>query len=348
MTMLSAGPYLVTRRGLMGMSAGITMTAVTVATAVLVNANLHNEQGFSIDEAGAFEIFERTQNLRAAHELDYASILHTAWLLAGNAAGAAKRDVLWRFGKVMLDEYHISGPNKTRLTAYQNRATRTNRGIYDALDWDYIAKLYELSPARLRLLRQAALLVDGRMLLAIGMTEHRTSDTDGMRNKDYLDFRLRFGGSEFVERIPAQAGSLVSYGLYQFTSGALYDTPTIKRGASIPNQALPDRMQIPKLHTKLRGKNHTVAAYLYAVHNLACLMGRLETSAFQAFARVIESPSGSSALAVFVAAAHHHPPAALAAGHLWLSENSEVDLRRYADDRLAGYTRTASANYSAL
>lgn len=157
---------------------------------------------------------------------------------------------------------------KMSLSQYKKIIDTTCRNLYKNMNWNTVAELYNLSPAELKYVEKATKKIGSNELLAYALTELMPS-SHGPINVQVFELLLNHAGREYVELIPALADDLTSFGLYQMTSYAVFDTPDEKRGASIANQALPSSLKIPGSVSKIRGNDHHKAAWLFAVHNLA-------------------------------------------------------------------------------
>ncbi len=288
-----------------------------------------------------------------------------------------------RVGEQLVRELEtMSDPRRVTLVEYQATADQIADHLHAQLDWTALPQLYAdrrgrtmLPPDRAQLVRQVASHIDGHALIAYGLTEIRYSSTDGALNRDYVDFMLRYGGSEFVERIPAGSDRFTSYGLYQFTHWALYAHHRKRRGASIINEALLESERIPGSVAHLRGNDHFKAAYLFAIHNIVGLVMRLDERECATLEAVLpgrelpelgpierimrsvglaetpartQSPS-AAALAVFIGAAHHLPAPSYTAGERWLKQKAvESFTSCISHGRVRKYASITAANYAAL
>lgn len=250
-------------------------------------------------------------------------------------------------GSKLSLEYENIDPLRTTLKDYKNACSLETQMLSYAIDWEQVGSLYHLDSERKALVKDIGKAIDGRALMAIALTEHRVG-RDGSLNRDFFDFRLRCGGSEFIERIPAEADHLVSYGPYQLTSRALYDTNGHRRGASIVNQALPPDVRVPGSVSKLRGKYHARAAYLFAVHNMAFFVSHLKPHSVHSLAKAFDAHGMDESLATLVAASHYQPRFAFIAGQRWLSSGRSKPLITYTRAHVAEYAAVAAANHAAL
>lgn len=274
-------------------------------------------------------------------------------------------------GETLVDELARGcDPKRISLAEYVRVADDVICDLHGQLAWYQLPHLYRgLSDERVPLVRSVASHIDGRALLAYALTEIRASSTDGALNRDYVDFLLQYGGREFIERIPAGSDRFTSYGPYQFTQWALYAHHRKRRGASIVNEALHESERIPGSVGLLRGDDHFKAAYLFAVHNVVCLVTRLADRECATLAQVLpgrtlartgtlsrlrtasaqaQAPA-TPALAEFIGAAHHLPLAAYVAGERWLRQKAVGSfVSCIAHDRVRRYATITAANYAAL
>lgn len=194
---------------------------------------------------------------------------------------------------VVSEEYNTC--TQVSLQEYKRQIDNICQTLELSIDWSRVASLYKLSPQEMQYLRQVVHKISSDELLAYALTEIMPS-SHGPINVQVFELLLNHAGREYVELIPALADDLTSFGLYQMTSHAVFDTPDEKRGASIANQALPSSLKIPGSVSRLRGDDHHKAAWLFAVHNLAMAMKRGCSVEFN-----------KEELVEFIAMAHHNP-----------------------------------------
>ncbi|MEI6425793.1 MAG: hypothetical protein WCO66_00400 [Candidatus Absconditabacteria bacterium] len=160
-----------------------------------------------------------------------------------------------KFTPVTLDEYLES--------IDQNICLVQEHFDWKSFDTDY----YKNDSTRAQLFKNICENIDGTSLLAYSMTE-LFPNPDGQFNKDFFAFLLKHGGTKFINNLPAIYDDLTSFGPYQFTYLAIYETPERQEGASNMNPYLPKQYQIPGSITKLEGDDHHKAAYLFAMYNI--------------------------------------------------------------------------------
>jgi len=166
-----------------------------------------------------------------------------------------------------------------------------------------------------------------------------------------LTYLLQNAGREFAERIPAVYDGLTSFGPYQFTEKALFETPEEVRGASRLNEHV-DGERIPGSVSKLRGIEHHQAAYLLATQHIIKLIQNLDEDGVA----VLEAgwEDNMSDIAQFIAAAHNYPygseniVGALTSGQYWIDNNMEKDFHFSAGSHSREYAVKTKYNYKAL
>ncbi len=272
-------------------------------------------------------------------------------LWARKVARSPRNMVVLNTSEAFLTEYLNGDRGLTTFDEYKARASYVANETWLALDWQRVGTFYHskrfgtLTPAKVALLRDIAGQVRGNDLMSYGAAELMPS-SDGWLNHNYIDFVLRNAGRDWWERVPAEHDGWTSYGFYQFTSLALYDVRGVRRGASIPNQALPARLRVPGSVTMLRGDAHFRAAYLFAVDNLAEFILRLNPREMKTLTKVWRG--GDRNIAEFVALAHHSPGSAYGAGLRWLDHGGRGDFARSTSRIEHIYATKASANYDAF
>lgn len=249
----------------------------------------------------------------------------------------------------LIKTYSQNKSEKMGWKDYRVRAQTSINSIRDALDWSAVGKEFGIKEDGLPLLRALEGQIAGSHLLAYCLTELMPS-TDGAFNREILEFLLRQGGRDYVERIPAIHDPKVSFGPYQFTEYALKDfgDGTKKSGSSILNEhiqekektflekilgqiaetmedILPDwegisavnklikveNLRIPGSVAKLHGDDHHKAAYLFAIHNLAMLVRALNPADRATI--LGRADELKAPIAEYIATAHNLPSVALIA-----------------------------------
>ena len=161
-----------------------------------------------------------------------------------------------------------------------------------SLNWNAVCRRYEdkkktkkENEKRCNLLQAVVSKLAGKDMLAYGMTELLPSN-DGRFNTKYLDILLQNAGAEFLYRVPAMADGYASLGLYQFTMFAIRKDDEATEGASIINDFVKEGGEkIPDSVVKLSGHEHHVAAFYFAVHNIARLVTSLTSKGVETLAK---------------------------------------------------------------
>lgn len=248
-------------------------------------------------------------------------------------------------GGALLEEFKEADSGTMSLASYQKIAGQQAAMICETLDWERVGRIYRLNTRELRLLKRVSCKMGGRVLTAYAMTELLPS-ADGALNRDYLDFMLRFGGRRYMESLPALHDDITSFGPFQFTQYAVFDTPSERRGASRVNLALPANAQIPGSTLKLRGNEHIKAAYLFAISNLADGIRGLNGKELKVFEEVA-GPRGID-VAQYIATAHNKPAVARQSLRRWLDNKAKKAYLESCPRVSQLYARKTRNNYNAL
>ena len=198
----------------------------------------------------------------------------------------------------------------------------------------------------MRVLKKVCSAVNAQDLLAYSLTELMPS-ADGKLNVNVLEFLLKNAGREYIESIPAIYDAKTSFGPYQFTEFALFDHKGQKRGSSIPNQALPGKDRIPGSVSKLRGKDHYKAGYLFMVDNMANFVHKIGWSELGILENQFKENKDD--VIAFLATAHHGPGWANKYATNWLKDKAKKHYQDYCtSDAYKQYANKTKANLKAI
>ncbi|HBD05487.1 TPA: hypothetical protein DCZ32_03435 [Candidatus Uhrbacteria bacterium] len=246
--------------------------------------------------------------------------------------------------KAVIGEYCGSDPTNITLREYVSNVERIAKQVQQSIDWSTVARVERLNEREAELVKEIALSITGKDLVAYSLTELMPG-VDGDMNLMVLDFIVRNGGLEYVESIPAMYDSYTSFGPYQFTQYAWYDTGREKRGGSKLNQALRAQVKHGSV-SRLRGDEHHIAAYLFAIDNIAALVRRIDKRQMKTLERVYRTKH--EAVVQYIATAHHQPASALSAASRWLDNDAHLPYSHSCNKRLLEYARKTEANMDAL
>jgi hypothetical protein len=262
---------------------------------------------------------------------------------------ARQLDSLWRVklkcnrSNVVAQKLHTSlmldyRANRTHITVdeFVAIAEKEVAIVNRHMDWQKLAMSYRLNEAQIQTVRLLSGKISGIDLIAYGLTEIMPS-ADGTLNVRVLEFLVRNYGPEFVYAIPARHDRYASFGFYQFTSLAVFDIGTTMEGASKASRSLREE-RLPGSTVLIRGDLQHLAAYLFAIHNIAVLVKGLNTIQRS---RINALPvSKHDDLIQFIAAAHNGPVHARSAAKRWLDNRMQLEysvsvsvsaVRRYAE-----------------
>jgi hypothetical protein len=283
--------------------------------------------------------------------VDYSNTLRDLW--NAKLQRSRYRPEIKTVGERIIRDYDSKDPGRMSIAQYVAQADETSRSLCRSLDWaraghGYFHGLLGIGTniQKENLLRNMACQIGGRELVAYSLTELMPSEIDGAFNRDVYDLLLRTAGRRYIESVPAVYDHMISIGPYQFTSYALYDNGRDRRGASVPNQYLPETLRIPANVIGLRGNDHFKAVWLFAVDNEAHLLRKLNSHELSVMERGWRSYR--SDLMVYVATAHHLPAPAISAARRWLDHDAHQPYYRSCATGLGRYAIRSMNNYRVL
>lgn len=252
--------------------------------------------------------------------------------------------VVAQAGQQLVAEYR-KGHTSTTFVAYVGRLSLVVANLRKAINWKTVGSATNLSKTDVALVKSIASSFNGKDMAAYAMAELMPS-ADGRLNVTVMDFLLRNAGREYVEGIPAMHDGKTSFGPYQFTENAVYDTPKGCRGASKINQALPLSQRIPGSVIFLRGDDHHRAAYLFAIYNLCTLVRNLNATEKKTLQ--LKWSANKDDLFLYCATAHHNPSRAFVAARKWLDNKAKFPYEKSCSLRISGYAVKTRNNLAAM
>lgn len=250
--------------------------------------------------------------------------------------------------------YLSNDKQKMNVKSFVNVADGKIARAKKSLDWKRVCKRYELkkdnkklSQQKCRVLQSVVAKIAGKDMVAYGMTELLPS-SEGKFNLLYLDILLNNAGAEFLYHVPALGDELASLGFYQFTMYALRKDEDVTEGASIINSFVKDGGEkIPDSVVHLKGSEHHVAAFYFAVHNLSRLVFSLSDKGLKNL--VAKHQNYQDEIVMYVAAAHHAPGTAHKKTVRWINSGMKSSLiTSYKGYRIHEYALKTKANLLAV
>lgn len=242
--------------------------------------------------------------------------------------------------------YYHNNKNKISLTEFVRQADKEVARVKANIDWSKLCLIERLSKDRCPILQAISKDIVGKDVVAYGMTEIFPT-ADGKLNIAYLDILLRQAGAEYVDSLPAIHDGYLSFGLYQFTSFAVYSKTEEKRGASIVNRAVTkENAKIPGSVIFLRNGDHHRAAYMFAIHNVATLLRLANKKEIGILGKL--HGKHPDEIVQFIAAAHHNPGGAIGGARRWIANGMKKELRVSLGTILRKYADKTQANLAAL
>ena len=138
-----------------------------------------------------------------------------------------------------------------------------------------IQDIYNMTDAEMQGMKNIVETIDGQDLTSYCLTELMEDDQNGEFNVRLLDVYLAVGGKEFLQSFPAIYDGWTSHGPFQFTSNALYSKDNQNEGASKMNPCITIENCIPSSIVDMSFEDHTKAALLFGLHNIANLTRKL-------------------------------------------------------------------------
>lgn len=271
--------------------------------------------------------------LPATADIDYGASLEAMWtkkLNRSSVSGATLKN-----GMKIVDRYRLGDPGLTNTDGFIAQSQGAINAGYNAIDWDGYCNYKRLREHQCEALQAVAGKLRGKNLIAYGMTE-LFPGMDGNFNKAALDTILQHGGAEYIQSIPAMYDQYLSFGFYQFTSFAIRHDTTVEGASQV---GLFSDKKLPGSVLNLKGETHHLAAYYFAIHNLATLAKRLDTADAD---RLTKCPM--LGVTQFIATAHHLPAPSVRAAKRWVGHCNTKPYTEYVSGSLKTYALKTKAN----
>jgi hypothetical protein len=182
---------------------------------------------------------------------------------------------------------------------------------------------------------------NGQHIVAYGMTEIFPAQ-NGLYNFRALDTLLQHAGENYINSIPALGDTLLSRGIYQFTSHAVRRDNTAVGGANfVDNHA---GMKLPGSVLYLNGRDSHKAAFEFAAYNIGMLVRKLDKQELN----TLVNKCSIDQLTEVIATSHHQPSRAVSNAQRWIHAGCVKPYRTYTGEHLGTYARKTAINYSAL
>lgn len=287
--------------------------------------------------------------------VDFAYQLASMWEHKKRISNNDKVSVL---GRELVKEYieASASPERMSLKNYQTEIVAVMNEVLENLDWSKLDSIRHISsqndqtgPRRLKLLRQICSSVKSVHMTAYALTELMPT-FEGSLNVGILEYLLKSGGEKYLQSTPALNDGLRSFGVYQLSQQAVYDSPHAGthqdlRGASIINRAL-KHGKIPGDISKIRGADHHKAAYLFMIYNFSRLVNSLNLKQLGVLERRWDKREND--MVGFAATAHHGEAEALKAAYRWLDNGAGTDFWHSCNGTYTIYGKKTKINLLAL
>jgi len=245
--------------------------------------------------------------------------------------------------KAIVARYRASPHQTTTLAAYVKHADVLVERARSGLDYPALCAKFRVPSDRCVRLQYMTGRINGKMLVAYGMTELLPS-RDGQGNARVLDMLLRRAGADYLNVVPALGDKYLSLGPYQFTSYAVRHDADGRQGANIVAEF--GKVAIPGSVAQLTPDDQPVAAFYFATYNLMRMVKNLTPGEYARLKQ--RSPVAQADLTVFMATAHHAPGKAIRAARLWLQARKVQPLAAFQSGDNVMYAKKSNANLRAL
>jgi len=283
-------------------------------------------------------------------DVDFTEQLGALWSTKRQRNPKELTPVARETGEKLVLEYAELTPNGVSIDEYSDEIDRVAKDTHSRLNWGGVQNQFKISDEKTNLAKAISGQLGGKELLSYALTELMPSQ-DGNLNRDVLNYMLKNAGREYVERIPAIYDGLTSFGPYQFTANALFQTPEEVRGASHLAEHVGGE-KVPGSVSKLRGINHHQAAYLLAAKHIIQLVRRLAGKNLDTLKNNWQYKM--SDITQFIAAAHNYPYTTersiggLKSGEYWVANDMKEDFSVSAGSQTREYAEKTARNYEAL
>jgi cytochrome c-type biogenesis protein CcmH/NrfF len=134
------------------------------------------------------------------------------------------------FYEKVVAQINFANCPKSSIEEYKNDIAHSIQEVKDNMDYPrYFTEKFKNSK-KAELWKKICDMIDANMILSYNMTEFFPQGAPGGKTEyRVLEHILKNYGKEFVFYVPAVSDDYTSFGSYQFTSLALYDTPDEKR-----------------------------------------------------------------------------------------------------------------------
>ena len=240
----------------------------------------------------------------------------------------------------------IKHPYFTKLLIEMNKIEKS---VIAGLDWKELGRAYRFSSEGVDALRYFGERADARSLMGYSMTEIMPySGKEGSKNNIALnDLVLRYGGVKGELDNPSLYDIWYeSRGLFQFTRFAIDSHIANPHDPLSLNHLLPKELQIPgHVRDFATLKDHTTAALLFGIRNLAVGMENLDARGIERIAAM-----DGADFASLLAAHHNEPRDAKVAMREWIASPASAPYYTFIPKEapVHDYSERSYYNYHAI
>lgn len=249
-----------------------------------------------------------------------------------------------------LRSYDAAAATSTTLDSYLESLHQEYESMHAATDFEAWQTDRNITDNELETVKDILDTVDEETLGAYSMTElfpqegrnRMEREQAAMKNEATYDYMLEHGGEEFVELIPAQYDSYLSFGPFQLTSWVVRGDHRVGSANSM-NDYVPSRFEVPGSMKDVEGDDHIHAVYGLLAHqttDLARELGEEKTGRLDSL--------DADDVALLAAGLHHRPQSTKRNVVSWASEDSSGVFGVEDLPSVSGYVSETGVNYDVL
>lgn len=202
-----------------------------------------------------------------------------------------------------VESYNQDTATKQTIDTYLDELQDEFQTLTQKTDWDSFQNIHNIDRDQTKTVQTVLSKVTGETLGSYVLTELLGGNTlqDAEENVEELDYLLQHGGTEYISLIPALHDPYLSFGQFQHTSYVVGDYGDVKGDATMNNEALPPKAQIPTSMKYMETQDHLPAAYSLLATGLARITRANPTHHDQL--RTLSAQD----IALIAASNHHNP-----------------------------------------
>jgi hypothetical protein len=287
---------------------------------------------------GIYGTKDRPAFIPESRTVVWSKVLSRLWkekLSDPNVSGATRK-----WADHVVEGYTNSHRDIKSIKTYISQVDSQARMMHGSINYGRMCSVTKLSNCTA--LYKTMGRIRGKNLAAYGMTELFPSNK-GEFNYIMLDMILRNAGENYLHSIPSNGDSLLSKGVYQWTSYAIRrDSSGSLGGVTFVDNFAGRHLAGSVVH--LKPEDAHKAAFAFVTYNIITVMKGLSSSESERLSSHCPIDQITQSIAVL----HHQPKTAVPAIQSWVKKGCDKPLQVYLNPHLKEYASKTAANYSAL